>query len=95
MQVKSDLEWNAFKPKVLVKIDSTLKPEILSYDNYQITFSIARLYPKPTELTGDDTYQFMINRAMCSKDPAVMIMVEPLVYATVSGSSSIHLIAKL
>lgn len=84
MQLKSDLEWDTFKAKVLVKIEGILKPEVLLYDNYRVTFSIARLHPKPTELTGDDTYQFMINRATRSKDPAVTITVEPLVHATVS-----------
>jgi hypothetical protein len=84
MQLKSDLEWDAFKAKLLVKIENVLKPELLSFDDYRVSFSIARLHPKPTELANEDTYQFMTSRASRSKDPCAAIMIEPVIPDNVS-----------
>jgi hypothetical protein len=86
MQPKSDLEWDAFKAKLLVKIEGILKPELLSFDDYCVSFSIARLHPKPTELANGDTYQFMTSRASRSslRDPCAAITIEPVIANDVS-----------
>lgn len=86
MQLKCNIEWDTFKAKVLSKIEATLKPESLSFDDYCVSFCIARLHPTPTELANDDTYLFMTGRASRSKDPSVSIIIEPITTDTVSYS---------
>ncbi len=72
--LKSNIEWDTFKAKVLLKIEGTLKPELLSFDNYCISFCIAHLHPTLT----DDTHLFMTGYTSCSKDPFVSIIIEPI-----------------
>jgi hypothetical protein len=86
MQLKSDVEWDTFKAKVLSKIEATLKPELLSFDDYCVSFCIVHLHPTPTELATDDTYLFMTGRASRSKDPSVSIIIEPITADMVSLS---------
>ena len=40
LKLESSLEWDAFKAKVLAKIDSVVKPAILSFDDYTVRFTV-------------------------------------------------------
>jgi hypothetical protein len=79
LELESGLEWDAFKAKVLAKIDSVVKPTFLSFDDYTIKFTVPRVHPKPTNLEDEDAYRFMVGRTSKSKDPCAALVVEPII----------------
>ena len=80
LQLKSDIAWDAFKAKLLSKIDNILKPKTISFQDYYVmTFSIAR-HPTPTSLDDEDSYKFMVSWAIDTKtNVSASVTVEPVV----------------
>jgi len=79
VQLKSDVTWDTFKAKLLSKVDSILKPTTIAFQDYVVTFSVAHRHPTPTNLDDEDSYKFMVNRAIDSKtNISACITVEPV-----------------
>ncbi len=79
MELGDELVWDTWKAQLLVKIDKVLKPKKISFDDYDITFSIPRVHPKPTVLNDEGSYKFMVSRASKGKAPNVSVTVEPVI----------------
>lgn len=77
LQLGSKEPWDTFVAQLLVKIERILTPATIAFEDYACTFSVPRIHTKPTDLTNDDSYNFMVERALKGKDPAVSITVEP------------------
>jgi hypothetical protein len=77
MQLESTEPWDTVMAQLLVKIDGILKPTTIAFEDYVFSFSVPRVHTKPTDLTDEDSYKFMVERALKSKDPAVTITIEP------------------
>jgi hypothetical protein len=90
LALNSELEWDAWKAKMLVKIDSVLKPTNIIFEDYILTFTIPRVHPKATSMDDEDSYKFMVGRASKGKDPNVSITVEPILPDVVSLLSIRH-----
>ena len=69
LELESSLEWDAFKAKVLAKIDSVIKPAFLSFDNYSIKFTVLRVHPKPKNLEDIGSWQGVPVRAKIHAQP--------------------------
>ncbi|KJA25112.1 hypothetical protein HYPSUDRAFT_161274 [Hypholoma sublateritium FD-334 SS-4] len=77
LQLGSKEPWDTFMAQLLVKIDGILNPATIAFEDYAFTFSVPRIHTKATDLTDEDSYSFMVERALKGKDPAVSITVEP------------------
>ncbi|KAG1765075.1 hypothetical protein EV702DRAFT_1204726 [Suillus placidus] len=47
VNLNSDEPWDTLKAQVLVKISNVIKPRILNFNNYALTYQIPRVLPKP------------------------------------------------
>lgn len=90
MELGDELVWDTWKAQLLVKIDKVLKPKKISFNNYDITFSIPRVHPKPTMLSDEGSYKFMVSQASKGKDPNVLVTVEPIIPDKVCTFQSFH-----
>ena len=77
LQLESTEPWDTVKAQLLVKIDGILKLTTIDFDDYTFSFSVPRVHTKPTELTDEDSYKFMVERASKGKDPTVNLTIEP------------------
>jgi len=81
LQLKSTEPWDTVKAQLLVKIDSILKPTTINFDNYTFSFSVPQVHTKPTDLTNEDSYRFMIKHTCKGKEPAVNLTIEPKLHS--------------
>ena len=77
LQLGHNEPWDILKAQLLVKISSILKPTKLEFENYGLSFTVPRVHTKPTSLDDETSYNFMVDRALRSKDPAVSLIIEP------------------
>lgn len=47
VNLNSDEPWDTLKAQVLVKISNAIKPRILNFNDYALTYQIPRVLPKP------------------------------------------------
>jgi hypothetical protein len=47
VNLNSDEPWDTLMAQVLVKISNVIKPRILNFDDYALTYQIPRVLPKP------------------------------------------------
>lgn len=87
MVLKSDEPWDTFKAQTLTRIEKALKPATLSISDYKITFMVPRIQ-KMTDLEDEESYRFMVGRAVRSGDPSAVICIEPLIPEEVSYASA-------
>lgn len=87
MALKSNEPWDTFKAQTLTRIEKALKPTTLSFNDYKFTFMVPRIQ-KTTDLEDEESYQFMVGRAVCSADPSAVICIEPLITKEVSRTSA-------
>lgn len=59
--------WDTFLAQFLVKIKRMLKPKVLDFKDYAVTFSMPRIHPKVTDLADEDMYKFMVERLFGAK----------------------------
>ena len=65
------------KAQIMAKINSILKPKTISYDNYNMTFTIPHYSPQPMLLDDNDKYLYMVEHMLKAKSgPCVKIMIE-------------------
>lgn len=83
MVLKSDEPWDTFKAQTLTRIDKALKPATVDIGDYKIVFTVPRIQ-KTTDLEDEESYHFMIGRALRSGDPSAVICIEPLISDEVS-----------
>lgn len=76
LQLDDSEPFDTLIAQLLVKIDSALHPSVLSIDHYDVKFSIPRLSPAPMALTDNESYGYMLSRAIRSKDPNVVLVIE-------------------
>lgn len=76
LQLSNEEPWDTFQAQMLVKVDSILKPVSIAFEDYAFYFSVPRIHAKATDLTDEESYRFMIERALKGKDPSVSITIE-------------------
>ena len=77
LQLESTEPWDAVKAQLLVKINSILKLTTIDFYNYMFSFLVPCIHTKPTELTNEDSYKFMVECASKGKDPSMNLTIEP------------------
>lgn len=71
LQLEFTEPWDTVKAQLLVKINSILKLTTIDFDNHMFSFLVPQVHTKPTELTNEDSYKFMVEHASKGKDPSV------------------------
>ena len=65
------------KAQIITKIDSIHKPRTISYDDYDITFTIPHYSRQPMLLDDTDKYLYMVEHVLKAKSgPCVKIVIE-------------------
>ncbi|KAF8239201.1 hypothetical protein L208DRAFT_1238674 [Tricholoma matsutake] len=68
LQLKTDEPWSTIEAQLLVKICDVLKPKLLDYKNYDATFYIPCVLPKPGMALANETdYLFLLEWALKMK----------------------------
>jgi hypothetical protein len=76
-RLDEDAEWDTMKAQVMAKIDMILKPATISYDDYDVQFSIPRYSPQLIPLANCEKYTYMVEYALKAKSsPSAKIMIE-------------------
>lgn len=78
LKCSSDNEWDTFKAQLLSKISSTINPQTLSYDDFNVTCLIPHIIDKPgTPLKNTSNYQIVTDAALNAKKlPLISITIE-------------------
>jgi hypothetical protein len=64
IQLQTDEPWSTIEAQMLVKVSEALNPTYLDFKNYDATFYIPRVLPKPgMALTNNTDYGFLLQRA--------------------------------
>jgi hypothetical protein len=74
----SDEPWDTLKAQLLVRVDSSLGPSRLDFDNYNFQYIIRKLVPKPgRSLQTENDYDYMLEQVMKAKsDKEIQLFVE-------------------
>jgi hypothetical protein len=78
MQLSTDEPWDTMKAQILAKISTALNPPLVDFNNYDITFYIPRVLPKPgLALATESDFTIMNGRAcnMKAQDPTINLLV--------------------
>jgi hypothetical protein len=78
MQLSTDEPWDTMKAQILAKISMALNPPLINFDNYDITFFIPRVLPKPgLALTTESDFTIMNGRArnIRAQHPTINLLV--------------------
>lgn len=85
LQLKTDEPWSTIEAQLLVKICDALKPKLLDYQNYDATFYIPRVLPKPGMALANETdYLFLLERALKMKGSDLTINIIIMEHASQS-----------
>ena len=76
LQTKSDHKWDTIKAQLLEKIDQTLRPKVINFDDYSFSWSVLHYQPLQMQLQTDVNYQFLVTHALKPKKPVVNIRVK-------------------
>ena len=72
-----DAEWDTMKAQVMAKIDLLLKPATISYDDYNVQFSIPWYSPQPMPLDNCEKYTYMAECILKGKSsPSAKILIK-------------------
>ncbi|KAI0058278.1 hypothetical protein BV25DRAFT_1919480 [Artomyces pyxidatus] len=92
MKVQSDEPFDTWKALLLVKIDETLKPKKIDFENYSVLFTIPRYSIGLLPLCDQDAYEVMIARGIkahnAPSSPAIQIVVQEQISETVITKAS-------
>ncbi|KIK25261.1 hypothetical protein PISMIDRAFT_9646 [Pisolithus microcarpus 441] len=67
LKINSDLPFNTFKAQLLIKISAHLQPNTISFDDYEVSFSIPHISPTPLLVTEEDDYVELIQHVKKAK----------------------------
>ncbi|KAG1879264.1 hypothetical protein C8R48DRAFT_588993, partial [Suillus tomentosus] len=73
-----DEPWDTMKAQILVKISDALNPRLLSYEDYEVSWFIPRVFPKPgLSLLNEKDFDILVKRAANLKgnDPTINVTI--------------------
>jgi len=77
----TDEPWDTLKAQLLVKIDSTLKPNKISFADYHVKYYIPRVLSKPgLDLESEEDYEGLVDRSrnIKSNSPTINVNIRPV-----------------
>jgi hypothetical protein len=75
-KLSNDKPFNTLKAQVLKCISEALKPKKLGYNDYRITFTVARHQTSSLSLKKESEYEHLLECVLKMKAPAVKILIE-------------------
>jgi len=78
VRLNSDKPWDTMKVQILAKIDAALNPKPLKFANYNVSYYITHVLPKPSlSLMSDEDYNMLMDYIKCmkSKEPEVHVSI--------------------
>ena len=78
LKLSSDRPFDTWKAQVLVKIDATLHPDTIVFEDYEVVFSVPHVSPTPLAITNEEGYAELIQHAMKSKNYEANIYIQQL-----------------
>ncbi|KAI5980757.1 hypothetical protein EDD15DRAFT_2181381 [Pisolithus albus] len=75
-KLESDMPFDTWKAQLLVRICDKMKPAKISFDNYDVSFAVQRVYPTPLSISSDEDYTLLLERVQKAKEPAAVVYVQ-------------------
>jgi hypothetical protein len=75
LTLSADLDWDTVKAQILAKIDDCLKPMTLSFDDYELCFTVPRKVSDPAPLATVDDYSFLLKNVVKCMDKTAYIYI--------------------
>ncbi|KAJ8583177.1 hypothetical protein M405DRAFT_867244 [Rhizopogon salebrosus TDB-379] len=75
-KLSNDKPFDTLKAQVLKRISEALKPKKLAYNDYRITFTVARRQTSSLSLKKESEYEHLLECVLKTKAPAVRILIE-------------------
>jgi hypothetical protein len=76
IKLSNDEPFNTLKAQILKCISEALKPKKLAYDDYKVTFTVARHQTSPLSLKKQSEFDHLLECVLKMKAPAAKILVE-------------------
>jgi hypothetical protein len=76
IKLSNDKPFDTLKAQILKCISEALKPKKLAYDDYRITFTVARHQTSPLSLKKESEYEHLLECVLKMKAPTVKILIE-------------------
>ncbi|KIK91071.1 hypothetical protein PAXRUDRAFT_150337 [Paxillus rubicundulus Ve08.2h10] len=67
-KLDDDEPYNTWKAQLLVKIDEKMSPTMLSFDNYNVSFTIPHVSPSPLAIVSGDNYNLLLKHMRKAKN---------------------------
>ncbi|KAG1898661.1 uncharacterized protein F5891DRAFT_981803 [Suillus fuscotomentosus] len=68
LQLTAELPFDTLKAQLLAQILAKLNPSKISYDDYDIVWTVPRIQPSPLALALDSDYKFLLQHAIKHKE---------------------------
>ncbi|KAI6046801.1 hypothetical protein EDC04DRAFT_2597903 [Pisolithus marmoratus] len=75
-KLDSDKPYDTWKAQLLVRISQKLNPIQIAYEDYDVSFTIPRVYPSPLLIMTDDDYNFLLEHVRKAKEPMANVYVQ-------------------
>jgi hypothetical protein len=71
--LSADLDWDTVKAQILVKIDDCMKSMMLSFDDYELCFTVPRKVSDPAPPAMIDDYSFLLKNVVKCMDKTAYV----------------------
>jgi len=78
LKLNSNIPFDTWKAQLLVKIDEKMKPDRISYEDYEVSFMIPRVSPQLLSIVNEDDYNLLCERTQKAKDQQATVYVQEL-----------------
>ncbi|KAF8833489.1 hypothetical protein BDN67DRAFT_1017495 [Paxillus ammoniavirescens] len=86
-KLDDDEPYNTWKAQLLVKINEKMSPTMLSFDNYNVSFTMPCVSPSPLAIVLGDDYNLLLERVRKAKNTEATVVVQekPLTCTKTNG----------
>ncbi|KAI5994289.1 hypothetical protein EDC04DRAFT_2910613 [Pisolithus marmoratus] len=75
-KLDSDKPYDTWKAQLLVQISQKLNPIQIAYKDYDVSFTVPRVYPSPLLIMTDNDYNFLLKHVRKAKEPMANVYVQ-------------------
>ncbi|KAI6159461.1 hypothetical protein EDD17DRAFT_1762512 [Pisolithus thermaeus] len=75
-KLDSNKPYDTWKAQLLVQISQKLNPSQITYEDYDVSFTVPHICPSPLLVTTDDNYSFLLKHVRKVKEPMANVYVQ-------------------
>ncbi|KAI6096154.1 hypothetical protein F5141DRAFT_1067872 [Pisolithus sp. B1] len=81
-KLDSNKLYDTWKAQLLVRISQKLNLSWITYEDYDVSFTVPRIYPSPLLIMTDDDYNFLLKHVRKAKEPTANVYVQEKMMTT-------------